>query len=68
MLQRRCQTVSPGLILKEVWGYEPDDDDIKMIRVHVRNLRKKLESDPHKPTFLKTIYGMGYCLDLPQMN
>ncbi len=67
LLQRHGQTVSPGLILKEVWGYEPDDD-IEMIRVHVRHLRKKLESDPHKPTFLKTIYGMGYCLDLPPMS
>ena len=67
LLQRHGQTVSPALILKEVWGYAPGDD-IESIRVHVRNLRKKLESDPHKPTFLKTIYGKGYCLDLPQMD
>ena len=26
LLQRHGQTVSPALILKEVWGYEPDDD------------------------------------------
>jgi two-component system response regulator RpaA len=47
-----------------VWGYEPDDD-IETIRVHVRHLRTKLEPDPRKPRFIKTVYGAGYCLELP---
>jgi two-component system response regulator RpaA len=64
LLQRHGQTVSPSLILKEVWGYEPDDD-IETIRVHVRHLRTKLEPDPRKPRFIKTVYGAGYCLELP---
>ncbi|MEX0588246.1 MAG: helix-turn-helix domain-containing protein, partial [Cyanobium sp.] len=46
------------------WGYEPDDD-IETIRVHVRHLRTKLEPDPRKPRFIKTVYGAGYCLELP---
>ena len=65
LLQRHGQTVSPALILKEVWGYEPDDD-IETIRVHVRHLRTKLEPDPRKPKFIKTVYGAGYCLELPK--
>ncbi|MCT0198101.1 response regulator transcription factor [Synechococcus sp. CS-1325] len=64
LLQRHGQTVAPPLILKEVWGYEPDDD-IETIRVHVRHLRTKLEPDPRKPRFIKTVYGAGYCLELP---
>jgi two-component system response regulator RpaA len=64
LLQRHGQTVSPSLILKEVWGYEPDDD-IETIRVHVRHLRTKLEPEPRKPRFIKTVYGAGYCLELP---
>ena len=64
LLQRHGQTVSPALILKEVWGYEPDDD-IETIRVHVRHLRTKLEPDPRKPIYIKTVYGAGYCLELP---
>ena len=66
-MQRHGQTVSPALILKEVWGYEPDDD-IETIRVHVRHLRTKLEPDPRKPTYIKTVYGAGYCLELPAVN
>jgi two-component system response regulator RpaA len=64
LLQRHGQTVAPPVILKEVWGYEPDDD-IETIRVHVRHLRTKLEPDPRKPRFIKTVYGAGYCLELP---
>lgn len=63
LLQRHGQTVSPSDILKEVWGYEPDDD-IETIRVHVRHLRTKLEPDPRKPRYIKTVYGAGYCLEL----
>ena len=55
------------MILKEVWGYEPDDD-IETIRVHVRHLRTKLEPDPRKPIYIKTVYGAGYCLELPIGN
>ncbi|MFN3927093.1 MAG: response regulator transcription factor [Pseudanabaenaceae cyanobacterium] len=64
LLQRHGQTVSPSEILREVWGYEPDDD-IETIRVHIRHLRTKLEPDPRHPRYIKTVYGAGYCLELP---
>ncbi|AFZ30101.1 two component transcriptional regulator, winged helix family [Gloeocapsa sp. PCC 7428] len=64
LLQRHGQTVSPSDILKEVWGYDPDDD-IETIRVHIRHLRTKLEPDPRHPRYIKTVYGAGYCLELP---
>ena len=63
LLQRHGQTVSPSDILKEVWGYDPNDD-IETIRVHIRHLRTKLEPDPRRPRFIKTIYGAGYCLEI----
>lgn len=65
LLQRHGQTVSPSAILKEVWGYEPDDD-IETIRVHIRHLRTKLEPEPRRPRYIKTVYGAGYCLELQQ--
>ena len=64
LLQRHGQTVAPPEILKEVWGYDPDDD-IETIRVHIRHLRTKLEPDPRHPNYIKTVYGAGYCLELP---
>ncbi len=65
LLQRHGQTVSPSDILREVWGYDPNDD-IETIRVHVRHLRTKLEPDPRHPKYIKTVYGAGYCLELPR--
>lgn len=35
-------------------GYE------RTIDVHVRNLRSKIESDPHSPRYVETVYGAGY--------
>ncbi len=64
LLQRHGQTVAPSDILKEVWGYDPNDD-IETIRVHIRHLRTKLEPDPRRPRYIKTVYGAGYCLELP---
>jgi two-component system alkaline phosphatase synthesis response regulator PhoP len=29
---------------------------------HIRNLRLKIEADPKKPQYIKTIYGVGYKL------
>jgi two-component system response regulator RpaA len=63
-LQRHGQTVAPSEILQEVWGYDPSDD-IETIRVHIRHLRTKLEPDPRHPRYIKTVYGAGYCLELP---
>jgi DNA-binding response OmpR family regulator len=35
----------------------------RTIDVHVRNLRKKIESDPSRPALLLTVFGVGYKID-----
>ncbi len=35
-------------------GYE------RTIDVHIRNLRTKIEQEPSKPSYIQTVYGMGY--------
>ncbi|NNC75527.1 MAG: response regulator transcription factor [Acidimicrobiia bacterium] len=32
----------------------------RSVDVHVKNLRKKIEPDPSEPTYLLTVYGVGY--------
>lgn len=34
----------------------------RTIDVHVKNLRRKIEADPRRPTLLLTVYGIGYKL------
>jgi len=52
--------VTHGQMLKEVWGgvaAEPHH-----VRVHMADLRKKLEDDPARPKLLVTELGVGYRL------
>ena len=30
---------------------------------HIRNLRQKIEPDPKNPTYIHTVYGVGYRLE-----
>ena len=47
------------MILEKVWG--PDFiDDARTLRVHVSNLRKKIEPDPNIPRFILTEPGVGF--------
>jgi two-component system KDP operon response regulator KdpE len=46
-------------ILAHVWGPE-DLDHTEYLRVYMRQLRKKLETDPEHPQFLVTEPGVGY--------
>ena len=46
-------------ILNEVWGMEYIDQ-IEYLRVYLRQLRAKLEDDPHNPCILITEPGVGY--------
>lgn len=46
-------------ILKEVWGYGYIEQT-QYLRVFIAQLRKKIEDNPAKPTFLNTVSGIGY--------
>jgi two-component system response regulator RpaA len=61
LIQHHEQTVSLSKLLKDVWGYSPDDD-VETIRVHIRHLRAKLEKAIPDATYIETIYGGGYRL------
>jgi two-component system alkaline phosphatase synthesis response regulator PhoP len=37
----------------------------RAIDAHIKNIRRKLEPDPHKPRFLLTVFGAGYKLAEP---
>ncbi|MDA0866928.1 MAG: response regulator transcription factor [Cyanobacteria bacterium] len=48
-------------IIDKVWGHDFMGDN-KTVDVHIRWLREKLEADPSKPEYLKTVRGFGYRL------
>ena len=48
-------------LLREIWQSE-NDDDVAYLRVYVRQLRGKLETDPAQPALILTEPGVGYRL------
>ena len=46
-------------ILQAVWGPEYGDE-AEYLRVYIGRLRRKIETDPASPQYLKTEYGIGY--------
>ena len=48
-------------IIDRVWGYDFMGDN-KTVDVHIRWIREKLEEDPSRPSYLKTVRGFGYRL------
>ncbi|PQZ58405.1 MULTISPECIES: response regulator transcription factor [Bacillus] len=46
-----------------VWNEEYYGDD-NVINVHMRRLREKIEIDPSNPEYIKTLWGIGYKLEV----
>ncbi len=52
---------SREVLLERVWGYDYFGDG-RLVDVHVRRLRTKVESDPASPRYVVTSRGLGYKL------
>lgn len=50
-------------IFSEVWGVF-NEAEISSLSVHIRWLREKLEDNPSKPKYIKTIWGSGYMFEV----
>lgn len=63
LCEHKNTAVSKEQILSEVWGafslVEPST-----LTVHIRWLREKLEDNPAKPAYIKTVYKVGYMLEV----
>lgn len=46
-------------LLDIVWGYQFDGYD-HTVNSHINRLRSKIEKDPANPTYIKTVWGVGY--------
>jgi DNA-binding response OmpR family regulator len=50
-------------LMQQVWGWTYGDQST--VTVHVRRLREKVEDDPTNPLLIRTVWGIGYRLELP---
>ncbi len=60
LMQHPGEIFSPSRLLDEVWDYPSDTGSPDLVRVHIKNLRERIEDDPRTPTFIRTVPGYGY--------
>lgn len=53
------QVLTYNYILKELWGPVSSDDN-KILRVHIANIRRKIEKNSADPVYIFTEVGVGY--------
>jgi DNA-binding response OmpR family regulator len=59
LVRNANQVLRHETLLARVWGREYIDE-IDYLRVYIRRLRRKLESDPERPRHILTERGLGY--------
>lgn len=50
-------------LFSKIWGND-SYGDITTVTVHIRKIREKIEKDPSNPTFIETLWGVGYRLNI----
>ncbi|HUZ85374.1 MAG TPA: response regulator transcription factor [Candidatus Baltobacterales bacterium] len=53
------KVLSREKILNSIWGYEYPIET-RVIDVHIRNLRRKIETQPSRPYYILAVPGIGY--------
>jgi DNA-binding response OmpR family regulator len=49
-------------LLQEVWDYPSESGSPDLVRMHIKNLRNKIEEDPSNPQYILTIPRRGYTI------
>jgi two-component system, OmpR family, response regulator MtrA len=65
LAERAGMVVKRDELLREIWGYL-EMPNTRSVDHAINRLRKKVEPDPHAPSFIQTVHGDGYCLIVPQ--
>lgn len=60
LVENRGHAVPRATLVDRVWTDGADFVEENALSVTVKRLRAKLEKDPAKPEYLKTVYGIGY--------
>ncbi|RJX37917.1 DNA-binding response regulator [Paenibacillus pinisoli] len=55
------QVFSASLLYDRIWGLDGTSEE-NTVSVHIRYLRKKIESNPSSPRYIQTVRGFGYKL------
>jgi DNA-binding response OmpR family regulator len=64
LAERQDRVVFRDELLREIWGYLDLPLVTRSVDHAIARLRKKIEPDPHRPRFIRTVHGDGYVLSV----
>lgn len=53
------QVFSKDDLFERIWGID-SLGDLSTVTVHIRKIREKIETEPSRPTYIETLWGVGY--------
>src|SRR5699024_9512519 len=59
LLTNPGQVFSREMLIELAFGYDYDGFD-RTIDTHIKNIRQKIEDNPRNPSYILTVYGVGY--------
>jgi DNA-binding winged helix-turn-helix (wHTH) protein len=69
LAQREGEVVDCQELLRLVWGYEAEEAEAReLVKVHIRQIRRRLGLEPEKHNYIHSVRGFGYMLAPPGEN
>jgi two-component system response regulator RegX3 len=65
LVSNKNRVITKEELFHNVWGDSITGDGT--LNVHIRHLREKIEADPNKPQYIKTVWGTGYVFEDNQL-
>lgn len=59
LIEAKGSVLTRDELLDKVWGYDYYGDT-RTVDIHILRLRKKIEDDTQRPTYIQTVFGFGY--------
>jgi DNA-binding response OmpR family regulator len=67
LAQHTGEVVSYQDLLRAVWGHDGDDNEAReLLKVHIRQIRRRLNLDPERQRYIRSVRGFGYMLISPE--
>lgn len=63
LLNNRGKVLSRNQLLEGLWDIDGDFVEDNTLTVYIKRLRDKIEEEPTKPEFIKTVRGLGYVIE-----
>lgn len=63
LCENRGQVISSEQLFEQVWKEKYYKNSNNTVMVHIRHLREKMSGPTGKSDFIKTVWGVGYCVE-----